>query len=112
MGDRGNIVLHDFDVKIYLYTHWGGSNIKEVLKKALIKGQGRWTDPAYLHRVIFQELIGTDKGVTGFGLSTRECDNEHPLLHVNAHVEGGKVWADDLPKCTFQEYVCKEFDNA
>lgn len=105
MGDRGNIVLHDGEAKIYLYTHWTGSDIGEVLKFALIKGQGRWSDPPYLYRVIFQTLIGNDNDITGFGLSTTECDNEHPLLHVNAHVEGGKVWSDDIPPCTFKEYI-------
>lgn len=111
MGDRGNIVLHDKGAKIYLYTHWSGSNIQEVLKRALIKGRGRWGDPDYLHRVIFQELIGKNTDVTGFGLSTRLGDNEHPLLNVDAHVTDGAVWSDDIPKCTFKAYIGEGSDD-
>jgi len=39
MGDRGNIVVHeevkDEDRTIYLYTHWGGSEIKKDLQEVL-----------------------------------------------------------------------------
>ena len=105
MGDRGNIVLHDKGAKIYLYTHWTGSAIGAILKRALIKGKGRWSDPPYLYRIIFQTLIGKDDDITGFGLSTSECDNEHPLLHVDAHVLNGAVWSEDVPKCTFKEFI-------
>jgi hypothetical protein len=74
MGDRGNIIIEadgqTFPAPVYLYTHWSGSDIPKLLKAALIKGVSRWDDPAYLARIIFQTLIGGDKGETGFGLST------------------------------------------
>lgn len=107
MGDRGNIALHDNGVTIYLYTHWGGSDIGSVLRSALIRGRGRWDDAPYLYRVIFQTLIGKDDGVTGFGLSAGICDNEHPILHVDASTQS--VWRDDATdtKVSFDDYVAK-----
>lgn len=51
MGDRGNIAIKQ-DIKdecgenvyIYMYTHWRGSELAEILKSALTKGKGRWDD--------------------------------------------------------------------
>ena len=45
MGDRGNIVFKYTDGnKIYFYSHWGGSDLKETLRQALIRGKERWED--------------------------------------------------------------------
>ncbi len=86
MGDRGNIIIID-DVAdalhprgLVLYTHWAGSEIGGLLKDALQKAPDRWTDSAYLSRVVFQTLIGTDDGTTGYGLSSYIGDNEHDFL--------------------------------
>ena len=114
MGDRGNIVLR-FTEKgqakdIYLYTHWGGSEIGERLKSALEAGEDRWDDGPYLGRVIFQALVGDDDGVTGFGISPFVCDNEHDFLVVD--MDGGKTVTKEhrtnrsvIQKWTFDEFV-------
>jgi hypothetical protein len=82
MGDRGNIKIG----KVYLYTHWGGSGIKQVVQNALKRRQ-RWNDEAYLTRIIFCELLKGDddvlNGETGYGISTHICDNEHNIIRVN-----------------------------
>jgi hypothetical protein len=86
MGDRGNIVIEeDFsDGKIFLYSHWGGSSLPEILANALDRGQGRWSDSPYLTRIIFNEMTkGDEMDTTGFGISTVQCDNEHTLLYVD-----------------------------
>lgn len=70
MGDRGNIIVKDGESKVYLYTHWMGSELPDIIKSALKRGKDRWDDGAYLTRVLFQEMIGDDKGVTGFGISS------------------------------------------
>lgn len=95
MGDRGNIKLVgelNFPREAYLYTHWGGSDMKQILAEALEKSRSRWDDGSYLARVIFQTLIGKDDGVTGFGLSTEPGDNEHPFLVVD--VDANQVWEE------------------
>lgn len=94
MGDRGNILIGG----VYLYTHWDGSDIKRILQRAL-KRESRWQDQAYLTRIIFCEMIGTEqelKNDIGYGIATYEPDNEHPILEVNTDdqtvKEGDKVW--------------------
>ena len=95
MGDRGNIEIkqpHAED-SVFLYAHWRGCQIKGILADALAKG-GRWSDPSYLTRIIFQEMISTDDTTTGFGISVGSPDdNEYPIplvhwVQVN-HNEGG-----------------------
>ena len=85
MGDRGNIVIKaSMGGKLYFYTHWGGSKLPQVLQEALKRGRDRWGDEPYLARIIFCEMVrGSEMETTGFGISTYETDNEHPLLIVD-----------------------------
>lgn len=90
MGDRGNIIIEGggtFPHPVYLYTHWSGSGIPQLLRAALKRGEDRWNDPAYLARVIFQGLIGKDNDITGFGIST-------------SYGDGGTDWFVDMEKQT------------
>lgn len=113
MGDRGNIVIEKdnqcFESNLYFYTHWSGSEIKETLQAALIRGKGRWSDPAYLARIIFSEMIqGSVMEETGFGISTRMQDNEHDLLWINIPEKKVTLRNEDgVPKqtWTFQEFI-------
>ena len=95
--------------KIYFYTHWDGSELFTILKDALELGKTRWDDELYLARIIFCELVKKDDGITGYGISTRVCDNEHPIFVVNSDkqmvsVEGtNKHW-------TFEDFVQLETD--
>jgi hypothetical protein len=83
MGDRGNIVIEDSGERVYLYTHWKGSDIGLIVSKALARRQ-RWDDPPYLACIIFDELTdGQKSGETGYGISSRLGDNEHPVLVVD-----------------------------
>jgi hypothetical protein len=87
MGDRGNIVLryssNKKPIDIYLYTHWNGSDIGAIVQRALAK-QWRWTDGAYLARIIFDELIAESHGKeTGYGIAPWPCDNEHDFIVVD-----------------------------
>lgn len=84
MGDRANIVVDgQYTDPVFLYTHWCGYAVPGILQAALKRGRGRWGDTSYLTRIIFCDLIGDDtEGLTGFGISTRITDNEHPLLYV------------------------------
>ena len=53
MGDRANVVIDDNGSQVYLYTHWRGTELPEIVRKALTKNQ-RWDDPQYLSRIVFQ----------------------------------------------------------
>jgi len=86
MGDRGNIVVRqaeDNKNDVWLYTHWSGSEIGEVVANALAR-KHRWTDPSYLTRIIFDELTKGQQGEeTGCGISCEMKDNEHDILVVD-----------------------------
>ncbi len=83
MGDRGNIVVREGSQEIWLYTHWCGSDIADVVQKALQK-KWRWDDAPYLTRIIFDTLTeGCYGEETGFGIWTGPCDNEHDILVVD-----------------------------
>ena len=101
MGDRGNIKVND----IYLYSHWNGSELGNILKDALIRGKERWHDAPYLTRIIFSEMIKDEvMDETGYGISTQICDNEHEILVVDT--EKQTVSAGRLGVWTFEEF-CK-----
>lgn len=86
MGDRGNIVIRSSQNSIddvWFYTHWSGSDIEQTARKALSK-KWRWGDSSYLARIVFDELTAGQQGEeTGFGISTKLQDNEHPILIID-----------------------------
>lgn len=125
MGDRGNIVVRqEKDTNrgdVWFYTHWSGNQIAHAVHRALAKRE-RWNDDSYLARIIFCQLIDSDtEGTTGFGISTRMQDNEHPILVVDVpgqcvfFVEEERLANGRLPdecvrvtstvKATFEEFA-------
>jgi len=86
MGDRGNIaIVHGKKEQVWLYSHWGGSDLPNRLKKGLDAGRGRWNDDSYLTKIIIGHVVPPDnwKEETGYGISTRLQDNEHEILVVD-----------------------------
>jgi hypothetical protein len=87
MGDRGNIYIEEAEGRgVFLYTHWGGYRIADVLAAALSSdaGRNRANDAPYLARIIFDALADGEHGTeTGYGISSSICDNEHVILAVN-----------------------------
>lgn len=90
MGDRGNIVVVDGASKVYLYTHWNGSDLVDIARAACTRAvsERRIDDGPYLARIVFCEMIGADKGTTGFGISGEYGD-------------GGSDWELNVDKQTF-----------
>lgn len=113
MGDRANICLKQNNSKdggqIYMYTHWGGHELAEVLQQALIRGASRWDDEQYLGRILFSELIKDNpEELTGIGLSTYLCDNEHPIIHVDSETQ--EVAIKDS-KWSFSEFTTEDISE-
>lgn len=78
---RGNIVVRTTGPDLYLYTHWGGYALDDILKRALKRGEDRWNDDQYLARIIFCEMVKEDiDGTMGYGVGTELGDNEYDLL--------------------------------
>ena len=87
MGCRGNIEIiqpkvgaESGEASIFFYTHWIGDMVCEVLADGLDKGRSRWNDPDYLTRIIFNELQGDNRDLTGFGIGISGAgDAEFPV---------------------------------
>jgi hypothetical protein len=110
MGDRANIVIHEGnEPEIYLYSHWAGNDLRYDLADALRLGIARWTDAAYLTRIIFCMMIRNESpdSTTWYGISTRMQDNENPLIHVfiPSDYEDPYVEIEGLPRMTFAKYI-------
>src|SRR5205809_5145857 len=82
MGDRANVQLIDGKSEVFLYTHWGGTRLPQVVQIALARRQ-RWDDGQYLARIIFSEMVDGDKGETGYGISSVVGDGDDRIITVN-----------------------------
>ena len=104
MGDRANIEVRGDGGSVFFYTHWTGSELPDVLQKALVRGRDRWRDPVYLARVIFCEMVrGDELSITGFGISPRAQDGRHRMIVVD--VDAQEVRIQDQPARGFAEYA-------
>jgi hypothetical protein len=73
MGDRATICVKGNGSEVYLYTHWGGYRIKEIVANALSKRE-RWSDTTYLTRIIFDSMTELEGGTEGYGISSVPCE--------------------------------------
>jgi len=105
MGERGQILIKDTGV--YLYTHWNGYGLKSILQKAL-KKKWRWNDTIYLTRIIFEVMIGEERGTeTGFGIGTKmQLDLNYDLLEID--IINQKV-SEFNQEWTFDEFIKAKF---
>jgi len=137
MGDRGNIVIREepswlkpeigSHEAVFLYGHWSGHDLPEIVRTGLTRGRERWTDGQYLARIMFEELVGSARGgATGFGIASRLHDNEYDLLVLlpgaqalariteKAYAEHGFAALDDAPTISFEDYTAaseRTWDN-
>lgn len=107
MGDRANIHIlnagSDDNQGVYLYTHWGGSELLVTLQRALISGKNRWSDDQYLTRIIFCEMVkGQEAEETGFGITSTVRDGEDRVIVVNTETQTVIIGGT---RRTFQEYI-------
>ena len=103
MGCRGTIEIwengaapKDEESPVVLYTHWGAKDMLMNLKTVL-KRRKRWSDAAYLSRMIFCKMVeGDERGETGYGIMTNNvCDAEEEIV----------------VDCDRQEVIVKGSDN-
>jgi hypothetical protein len=113
MGDRANILVkrNEDDPGVYLYTHWEALIMPRNLQDAL-KRHERWSDAAYLTRIIFDKLTeGQHDEPTGFGISTGQMGGDgERLLTVNCEDQivtaSGADWAiNTRGNWSFDEYL-------
>jgi len=89
MGDRSNVkITYNTGESIYLYTHWGGSELREVVERVL-STTGRLEDESYFARVVFCAMLGDNlqdwRGETGFGIApyAPDQDSTNKMIHID-----------------------------
>lgn len=108
MGERGQILIKD--TGIYLYSHWAGYALKNMVQEALQRKQ-RWTDVEYLTRIIFCEMIKEEvMEETGYGIGNSEHgDLSYPLLIID--VKNQKVKENNLV-WSFEDFIKQKFEES
>ena len=86
MGNRNSIEItyHTGD-KVYLYSHWGGSELHTIVNEALEENR-RIGDESYFARILFSKMIaGDEDGETGFGIAPYVVDHDsgNRMVHVD-----------------------------
>lgn len=107
MGDRAQV--HFTDTGAFLYTHFGGYKIDEVVASALDRGRSRWNDPEYLARIVFSEMIRDDiDGTTGYGIGTDRHSDVSRIVHVDCDEKEVTVdTRDEATTYTFDAFIDK-----
>ena len=85
MGNRANTLVksNETDNGIYFYTHSSGYRLPQTVQNAL-KRKERWSDEAYLNRIIFSEMIKDNvSGSMGYGISIFTPDGEYRIIEIN-----------------------------
>lgn len=110
MGDRAQIKITEFDESVYLYTHWGASELVNLVIDVLRRNE-RWNDGCYLARMFFSKMIEDSiTGTTGYGICTSEHSDIWRLIHVN--VDDQKISLRDFGEVvyegTFEHFIDDE----
>lgn len=104
MGDRANVYVKDGESGTYLYTHWSGTELPQILATALRRGRGRWDDGQYLARIIFCQMIkGAESEATGYGISANVVDGDDRIIVVDPGTQ--LVWYEgDSNRYRFEDF--------
>lgn len=98
MGDRNNIkVTYHTGDSVYLYSHWGGSGLRDIVQRAL-NTSGRVSDESYFTRVLFSRMVADDiEGETGYGIAPYPPDQDasNDMIHIDYSENQGSTPAID-----------------
>ena len=127
MGDRAYIFVADDKSRddallgVYLFTHWGGSDLPFVFQAALAL-RLRWDDPSYLARIVFCAMVrGVEEEEAGFGISATLGDNDHLVIVADCQnrkvafcrpdiFESYGIQEGAIASWSFEEYVTLPLD--
>ena len=113
MGCRGTIEIwengaapKDEESPVVLYTHWGANDMLADLKTVL-KRKKRWSDPPYLSRMIFCQMVkGEERGETGYGIMTNNIGDAEKEIVVDCDRQEVIVKGSESNMTyTFNEFV-------
>ena len=109
MGTRAQVFIKD--TGIYLYQHWDGDGLFQIVKDAIAKGW-RWNDEEYLTRIIFCEMVKDDiGGETGFGIGNSQHGDIEYLITVDCEkqtVTELKIYSQKEKTISFKDCLKKK----
>lgn len=135
MGDRANVAIiqrpyspherttnDEIPRAIWVYLHWGGSDLPENLRDALKFAQPRWSDEPYGTRILVDQLTSSERDqTTSAGLSLELQDNEYDVLVVDLSEQIVRVITEDDARngrltnakhtITFADYLALDFSE-
>ncbi len=112
MGDRANVkIVNGTDAPVYLYTHWQGTRLPEIVVDALAM-RARWDDPSYLARIVFCRMVdGRTTDILGYGIATSPPDNQHPIIVLREsrlrleNDDGSILWPPEGSSVSFEDIL-------
>jgi len=124
LGDRGQVnIIDKYGQDIWLYTHWGATELIDKVRKALTRSKpnnnenkydyhGRWGDTEYLARIIFCEMVRDNiDGTSGYGIgSTGAHGDEWRIITIDVSKQLVTVKDNDKVKLeqSFKEFIVIE----
>ncbi len=106
MGDRANVIFKHNEEQVCLYTHWHGEELPNIVREALSRGKGRWSDFQYLTRIVFCEMIKGDVlGDTGFVITQDEHDGGRTVF---IDCNSATVRLDEGGEISFSDFVANK----
>lgn len=107
MGDRGQVkVIQQPDAPaIWLYTHWGASELSTTVQTAIARKE-RWSDPEYLTRIIFCEMVkGQEGGSTGYGIGIARHGDVWQVVTVDIPNQTISVSSPEIGPVSFEAFA-------
>ena len=75
MGDRAQLEITDGEHSVFLYTHGGGCNLADTLKRGLTAGPPLDEDQSYCIGSVLREMVMVHQN-TGLGVGFEFTDND------------------------------------
>lgn len=100
MGDRAMAEIKTEDGSLYVYTHYGGHDLPDMAKQAILFAKSRWGDEPYATRIIVDQLIKQGRDDTlGFGILLKpraedEYNNDKPSVVIDLVAQKLRVIRD------------------
>ena len=109
------VISTEFTIPIYLYQHYDGYGLFEIVSNAIKRGKSRWNDPEYLTRIIFSEMLMSGSyddhnalnDTIGYGIGTSEHGDIDYLVTVN--IDDQTIQVNNDPSVTFKEVNSRVF---
>ncbi len=108
MGDRNNIkITYSTGDSVYLYGHWIGDQLREIVADEMGDRSGRVCDESYFARILFCRMV-TSGGLedihntTGYGIAPYAVDQDASNTMVHIDYRGVSELSKWLPAVDYE----------